>query len=85
MEDTKEKKKRKPRKRKEFRLATSFTMRLDNFSLEMLDRIAYDEDMIRAEAVRSAIKHLFLKKYGQEELEELRQKFRGGILREKKL
>lgn len=76
-----EKRKRKPRKRKEFRYATSFTMRFDNFTLEMMDRIAYDEDKTRPEVVRSAIKHLFIKKYEKKELDTLRKKHRKDILR----
>ncbi len=71
-----QKEKKRQRKKKEFRFATSFTMRFDSFTLEMLEKIAYDEDKMRPEVVRSAIKYLFLKKYGQKELERLRQKHR---------
>ena len=80
-----EKKKRKPRKKKEFRYATSFTMRFDNFTLEMMDRIAYDEDKTRPEVVRAAIKYLFVKKYEQKELDILRKKHRKDILKTDKL
>lgn len=73
--------KKKPRKRKIFRYATSFTMRFDAYTLEMMERIAYDEDKTRPEVVRSAIKHLFVKKYEQKELEKLRKKYRKDILR----
>jgi hypothetical protein len=73
MEETK---KKKTRKKKEFRYATSFTMRFDNFSLEMIERIAYDEDTTKPEAIRSAVKFLFLKKYGDQELEKVRKKHR---------
>ncbi len=68
--------KRKTRKKKEFRYATAFTMRFDDFTLEMLERIAYDEDKSRPEAIRSAVKFLYLKKYGKEDLEQLRKKHR---------
>lgn len=77
-----EKKKRKIRKKKIFRYATSFTMRFDAFTLDMLDRIAYDEDKTRPEAIRAAVKFLFLKKYGEKELEKMRKKHRPGIARE---
>jgi hypothetical protein len=63
-------------KKKENRFAVSFTMRFDAFTLEMLERIAYDEDKTRPEVIRSAVKFLFLKKYEQKELEELREKHR---------
>ncbi len=76
-----EEKKKKKRKKKEFRYATSFTMRFDNFTLEMMDRMAYDEDKTRPEVVRSAIKYLFVKKYEMKELEKLRKKHRKDILR----
>jgi hypothetical protein len=78
MEDKKSK--RKPRKKKEFRYATSFTMRVDAFTLEMLDRMAYDEDKMRPEIIRSGVKFLFIKKYGQKELDKLRQKHRKDLL-----
>lgn len=61
-------------KKRGLRFATSFTMRFDAFTLGMLDRIAYDEDKTRPEAIRSAVKFLFIKKYGQEALENLRGK-----------
>lgn len=73
---------KKKRKKKEFRFATSFTMRFDSFTLEMLEKIAYDEDKMRPEVIRSAVKFLFLKKYGQKELEKLRNKHRPDISRE---
>ncbi len=72
----------KKRKKKKFRFATSFTMRFDAFTLEMLERIAYDEDKMRPEVIRSAVKFLFVKKYGQKELEKIRKKHRPGILKE---
>jgi len=71
--------KRKQRKKKAFRYITSFTMRFDNFTLEMLDRIAYDEDKTRPEVIRSAVKYLFLKKYEKKELDELREKYKKHI------
>jgi hypothetical protein len=64
----------KKKKKKEFRFATSFTMRFDSLTLEMLEKIAYDEDITRPEAIRSAVKLLFLKKYGQEEMEKIKMK-----------
>jgi len=73
---------KKQKKKKEFRLATSFTMRFDNFTLEMLDKIAYDEDKTRPESIRAAVKLLFLKKYGEKELDKLRKKHRKDILGE---
>lgn len=73
---------KKKRKKKEFRFATSFTMRFDTFTMEMIERIAYDEDKARPEVIRSAVKFLFLKKYGQKELEKLRNKHRPDISRE---
>ncbi len=80
-----EKKKRKPRKKKEFRYGSSFTMRFDVFTLEMMDRIAYDEDQTRTEVVRASVRHLFLKKYGPKELDILRKKYRKDILRQGKV
>lgn len=77
MEETKEIKKR---KKKENRFATSFTMRFDVFTLEMLERIAYDEDRTRPEIIRSAVKFLFLKKYENEELKKLRKRHRPNNL-----
>jgi predicted transcriptional regulator len=76
MED---KRKRKPRKKKEFRYATSFTMRFDDYTLDMLDKIAYEEDKMRPEIIRASVKYLFLKKFGQKELEKLRQKHRKDL------
>ena len=70
------------RKKKEFRFSTSFTMRFDAFTLEMLERIAYEEDKTRPEVIRAAVKFLFLKKYGQQELEKMRKKHRPDILKE---
>ncbi|MEW6108691.1 MAG: hypothetical protein AB1632_05920 [Nitrospirota bacterium] len=69
-------KKRKKRKKKEFRFATSFTMRFDKFTLEMVERIAYEEDKTKPETIRAAVKFLFLKKYGKNELEKIRKKHR---------
>ena len=69
----------KKRKKKEFRLTTSFTMRFDIFTLTMLERIAYDEDKTRPEIIRSAVKFLFMKKYGPQELEKIRKKHRPDI------
>ncbi|MEW6109775.1 MAG: hypothetical protein AB1632_11510 [Nitrospirota bacterium] len=74
------KRKRKKRTRKEFRFSTTFTMRFDNFTLDMIERIAYDEDKTKPEAIRSAVKFLFLKKYGKKELEKIRKKHRPDIL-----
>jgi hypothetical protein len=71
-----EEKIKKTRKKKDFRYATSFTMRFDNFTLDMLEQVAYDEDKTRPEVIRSAMKFLYLKKYGQKELDILRQKHR---------
>jgi len=73
-------KKKRARKKKDFRYATSFTMRFDDFTLEMLDRISYDEDKTRPEGIRSAVKYLYLKKYGKSELEKLRKKHRKDLL-----
>lgn len=75
-----EEKKKKMRKKKENRFATSFTMRFDVFTLNMLEKIAYEEDRTRPEIIRSAVKLLFLKKYEQEELEKLRKKHRPNNL-----
>jgi predicted transcriptional regulator len=72
----------KKKKIKEFRFATSFTMRFDSFTLEMLERIAYEEDKTRPEVIRAAVKFLFLKKYGQKELEKIRKKQRPDISKE---
>jgi hypothetical protein len=77
-----EQEKKKKRKKKEYRFATSFTMRFDSFTLEMMERIAYDEDKMRPEVIRSAVKHLFVKKYGQEELEKLRKKHRPNFFKQ---
>lgn len=74
--------KKRKRKKKEHRYVTSFTMRFDNFTLEMLERIAYDEDKTRPEAIRSSVKFLYLKKYGQKELEKMREKHRPAFLKE---
>ncbi|GBE06308.1 MAG TPA: hypothetical protein ENH31_04945 [Nitrospirae bacterium] len=70
------------KKKKEFRFSTSFTMRFDAFTLEMLERIAYEEDKTRPEVIRASVKFLFLKKYGQEDLEKMRKKHRPDILKE---
>jgi predicted transcriptional regulator len=70
---------KKIRKNKVSRFATSFSMRFDSFTLDMLDRIAWDEDKTRPEVIRSAVKFLFLKKYNMEELESLREKHRGNL------
>jgi len=61
-------------KKKENRFAVSFTLRFDAFTLEMLERMAYDEDKTRPEIIRSAVKLLFQKKYDKEELAKLREK-----------
>ncbi|UCG78516.1 MAG: hypothetical protein JSV21_01395 [Nitrospirota bacterium] len=71
--------KKKKRKKKISRFATSFSMRFDSFTLDMLDRIAWDEDKTRPEVIRSAVKFLFLKKYNMEELEGLREKHRTNL------
>ncbi|MEE9524091.1 MAG: hypothetical protein V3V59_04985 [Thermodesulfovibrionales bacterium] len=71
--------KKKKRKKKISRFATSFSMRFDSFTLDMLDRIAWDEDKTRPEVIRSAVKFLFLKKYNMEELETLREKHRTSL------
>ncbi|MEF9475772.1 MAG: hypothetical protein L0958_03600 [Candidatus Mariimomonas ferrooxydans] len=70
-----EDKKAKIKKKTEKRFATSFTMRFDAFTLEMLEKIAYEEDKTRPEVIRSAVKFLFLKKHEQKELEKLRKKY----------
>jgi hypothetical protein len=75
MEETR----KKPRKKKGVKYTASFTMRFDSFTLEMMDRIAYDEDKTRPELIRSAIKFLFVKKYQLAELEKLRKKHRKDI------
>ena len=67
---------KKVRKKKGKRFDASFTMRFDALILEMLDRIAYEEDRSRPDIIRSAIKYLFLKKYEPKELEKLRKKHR---------
>ena len=72
--------KKKKRKKKISRFATSFSMRFDSFTLDMLDRIAWDEDKTRPEVIRSAVKFLFLKKYSMEELDTLRDKHRGTLI-----
>jgi hypothetical protein len=77
-----EKKKRRTRKKKEFRFGTSFTMRFDNFTLALMERIAYDEDKMKPEVIRSSVKYLFVKKYGQKELEKIRKKYRPNISKE---
>ncbi|MBI4686035.1 MAG: hypothetical protein HY755_12700 [Nitrospirae bacterium] len=71
------------RKKKEYRYATSFTMRFDSFTLAMLEKIAHDEDKMRPEVIRAAVKYLFIKKYGLPELENLRKEYRPEILRER--
>ncbi|GBD98862.1 hypothetical protein BMS3Abin07_00890 [bacterium BMS3Abin07] len=71
--------KKKKRKKKISRFATSFSMRFDSFTLDMLDRISWDEDKTRPEVIRSAVKFLFLKKYSMEELEGLREKHRNSL------
>ena len=78
-----EEKTKRTRKKKDFRYATSFTMRFDNFTLDMLEQVAYDEDKTRPEVIRSAVKFLYLKKYGQKELDTLRQKHRKDLLHKK--
>lgn len=70
---------KKKRKKKVSRFATSFSMRFDSFTLDMLDRIAWDEDKTRPEVIRSAVKFLFLKKYNIDELSSLREKNRGML------
>jgi len=70
---------KKKRKKKISRFATSFSMRFDAFTLDMLDRISWDEDKTRPEVIRSAVKFLFLKKYSNEELIDLREKNRGML------
>ncbi|MGW8272316.1 MAG: hypothetical protein ACWGN7_02885 [Thermodesulfovibrionales bacterium] len=75
MQELKERKKRK----KVSRFATSFSMRFDSFTLDMLDKIAWDEDKTRPEVIRSAVKFLFLKKYTMEELDSLRDKHRAAL------
>lgn len=72
-----EEKKRK-RKKKLSRFETSFSMRFDSFTLDMLDQIAWAEDKTRPEVIRSSVKFLFLKKYSMDELDSLRQKHRGN-------
>ena len=67
------------RKKKDFRHATSFTMRFDDFTLEMIERVAYDEDKLKPEVIRSAMKFLYLKKYGWDGLDQLRQKHRSEV------
>lgn len=64
------------RKKKEKRFDASFTMRFDALTLEMLERMAYEEDTTRPEIIRSALKFLFLKKYTPDELDKLRKKHR---------
>ncbi len=71
-----EEKKKKKRRTKLSRFASSFSMRFDEFTLAMLDRITWDEDKTRPEVIRAAIKLLYLKKFNTEELEELREKHR---------
>jgi len=73
------KREKKIRKKKGNRFTTSFTMRFDDFTLEMLERIAYEEDKTRPEVIRSAVKFLFLKKYDQKDLEELRKIHRPSL------
>ena len=70
--------KKRGRKKKLSRFENSFSMRFDALTLDMLDRIAWDEDRTRPEVIRSATKLLFLKKYDQDELERLRVKHRGN-------
>jgi hypothetical protein len=64
--------------KKELRYTASFAMRIDAFTLELMEKISYDEDKTRPEVIRSAVKFLFLKKYGQKELEKIREKHRKG-------
>ncbi len=71
--------KKRVRRKKLSRFASSFSMRFDEFTLSMLDRISWDEDKTRPEVIRAAIKLLYLKKHSQDELNELRQKHRGSI------
>lgn len=74
-----EKKKRTKKSKKLSRFASSFSMRFDAFTLDMLDRISWDEDKTRPEVIRAAIKLLYLKKHNQEELEGLRKRHRGSV------
>ncbi len=77
-------KKKKIRKKKENRFVTSFTMRFDAFTVEMLERLVYEEDRTRPDIVRSAIKALFLKKFKQKKLEKLRKKHRPDSLKKQR-
>lgn len=72
---------RKRSKKKEPQQSTSFTMRFDDFTLEMINRITYDEDKTKPEIIRSAVKFLYMKKYGEEELDKLRKKHRSFLLK----
>jgi hypothetical protein len=74
-----EEKKKKKRRTKLSRFASSFSMRFDEFTLAMLDRITWDEDKTRPEVIRAAIKLLYLKKFNTEELEGLREKHRNDL------
>lgn len=67
------------RKKKLSRFETAFSMRFDSFTLDMLDRIAWDEDKTRPEVIRAAVKFLFLKKYSIDDLEKLREKHKGTL------
>ncbi len=74
-----EEQKKKIRKKKLSRHVSSFSMRFDEFTLAMLDRVSWEEDKTRPEVIRAAIKLLYLKKHDKEELKELRLKHRGDL------
>lgn len=74
-----EENKKKVRKKKLSRHVSSFSMRFDEFTLAMLDRVSWEEDKTRPEVIRAAIKLLYLKKHDKEELKELRLKHRGDL------
>ncbi len=74
-----EENKKKIRKKKLSRHVSSFSMRFDEFTLAMLDRVSWDEDKTRPEVIRAAIKLLYLKKHDDDELKGLRLKHRGDL------
>jgi hypothetical protein len=66
-----------PRKKKLSGFTTATSTRFDAFSLNMVDRIVWDEFSTRPQVIREAVKALFIKKYGIEEFKKMREKNRG--------
>lgn len=60
--------------RKKKRVTKYIMMTLDTFTLEMLEQMAYEEDISRQGVIRSAVKFLFQKTFGPQALKKLRKK-----------